>query len=120
VEFAIVLPALLLLLLGLIDTGRILWTYTTLSRSVAEASRCASINTNTCATVSTVASYAAGQAWGLGLTSSAFTVTVAAACGGTQVQGTVAFQFFIPWFYVAAPFGASNTLTLTATACYPT
>ena len=93
VEYAIVLPALLMFLLGLIDTGRLLWTYTTLSRAVAAGSRCASVDTIDCPTASAVKSYAAGQAWGLGLASSAFTVTTPAC--GTQVQGTMTFQFFI-------------------------
>ena len=119
VEYAIVLPALLMFLLGLVDAGRLFWSYTTLSRSVAAASRCAAVDTNNCPTASAVQSYAAGQAWGLN-PSPAFTVTTAAACGGTQVQGTTVFQFFTPWFYGAAPFGAGNTLTLSATACYPT
>jgi Flp pilus assembly protein TadG len=118
VEYAIVLPMLLLFLLGLVDVGRLFWSYTTLSRSVAAASRCAVVDTNNCATASTVRSYAAGQAWGLGLASSAYTVTTATC--GTQIQGTMVFQFFTPWYYVVAPFGAGNTLTLNATACYPT
>jgi Flp pilus assembly protein TadG len=118
VEYAIVLPALLMFLLGLVDAGRLFWSYTTLSRSVAAASRCAAVDTINCGTGIAVQSYAAGQAWGLGLASSAYTVTTAAC--GTQVQGSMVFQFFIPWFYGVAPFGAGNTLTLSATACYPT
>jgi Flp pilus assembly protein TadG len=118
VEYAIVLPALLMFLLGLVDAGRLLWTNTTLARAVAAASRCAAVNPIDCGTASAVQSYAAGQAWGLGLAASAFTVSVATC--GMRVHGTVAFGFVTPWFYIAAPFGASNTLTLSATACYPT
>jgi Flp pilus assembly protein TadG len=117
VEYAIVLPLLLMFAFGLIDVGRILWSYTTLTRSVEAASRCASVNAVTCGTAGAVQTYAAAQATGLGLASSAFTVTVAAC--GTQVQGTLPFVYVTPWFYIAAPFGTSNTLTLTASACYP-
>lgn len=117
VEYAIVLPLVLTFVLGLIDTGRVLWSYTTLTRSVEAASRCASVNAVTCGTAAAVQAYAAGQAAGLNLASSAFTVTVAAC--GTQVQGTLPFVYVTPWFYIAAPFGVSNTLTLTASACYP-
>ena len=119
VEYAIVLPALLMFLLGLVDAGRLFWSYTTLSRSVAAASRCAAVDTINCGTGTAVQSYAAGQAWGLPPASLVFIVG-GAACGGTQVQGSMVFQFFIPWFYGVAPFGAGNTLTLSATACYPT
>lgn len=117
IEFAIVAPALLMFLFALVDTGWLLWSYTTLSRAVAEAARCAVVNTVTCSTASAVESYAATQAWGLGLASSAFTVTTPSC--GTQVQGTMVYYFVTPWFYVAAPFGVGNSITLTATACYP-
>jgi Flp pilus assembly protein TadG len=117
VEYAIVLPLLLTFVLGLVDTGRILWSYTTLTQSVEVASRCASVNTSACGTAAAVKAYAASQAVGLGLAASAFTVAVASC--GTQVQGTLTFVYFTPWFYIAAPFGVSNTLTLTASACYP-
>jgi Flp pilus assembly protein TadG len=117
VEYAIVLPLLLTFVLGLIDSGRLLWTYATLSRAVTAASRCASINAVACGTTAAVRSYAAAQAWGLNLTASAFTVTTPTC--GIQVGGTMVFQYFTPWFYLAVPFGASNTQTLTARACYP-
>jgi Flp pilus assembly protein TadG len=117
IEYAFVLPLLLTFVLGLIDMSRLLWSYATLSRAVAAASRCASVNAVTCGTQAAVQAYAVTQAWDMGLTTSAFQVT-AAACGW-QVQGTLAFQFVTPWFYIAEPFGASNTLTLTTSACYP-
>lgn len=118
VEYAIVLPLLLLMVFGLVDSGRIFWTYTTLSRSVAAAARCAAINTVTCGTAENVRSYAASQAWGLGLTSSAYTVSVESC--GMQVEGTMVFQFLMPWFFGTAPYGSANAITLTTTACYPT
>jgi Flp pilus assembly protein TadG len=117
VEFAIVLPVLLMFVLGLLDCGRLLWSYTTLAHAVEAATRCAVVNSTTCGTAAAIESYAASQAWGLGLSSAAFTAT-AAACG-TKVNGTFAFTFVIPWFYGTAPFGASNAMTLTAMACYP-
>ncbi len=97
--------------------GRILWSYTTLSESVEAASRCAAVNAVLCGTVAAVQAYAVSQAWELGLATSAFTVT-SATCGN-QVLGTMAFVFYSPWYFIAAPYGATNTLTLTATACYP-
>jgi Flp pilus assembly protein TadG len=118
VEYAIILPAMLMFVLGLLDSGRLLWSYATLSRSVEAAARCAAVNTTLCGSTTATRTYAAGEAWGLALTASAFTAT-AATCGA-QVAGTMNFKFVIPWFYVAAPFGASNAITLNATACYPT
>lgn len=116
-EYAVVVPLLLTFVLGLIDTGRIFWSYTTLSRAVAAASRCAAINTTLCGTTLAIQSYAVDQSWGMGLTTTAFTVT-AATCG-THVEGSMLFQYYTPWFYIAVPFGVNNTQILNASACYP-
>lgn len=116
-EYAIILPALLMFVLGLLDCGRLLWTYTTLSHAVEAAARCAIVNTTSCGSATTIASYAASQAFGLGLASSAFTVTTPTC--GTQVNGALTFTFMIPWFYGTAPFGSSNSMALSAMACYP-
>jgi Flp pilus assembly protein TadG len=117
IEFALVLPVFLMFVLGIADCARLIWTNTTLAQATAVAARCGAINTSLCGTSSLVASYAAAQAVGLGLTSAAFTVSTQAC--GTQVAGTMTYQFFIPWFYGASPFGASNQLTLHAVSCYP-
>lgn len=111
-EYAIVLPAFLMFVLGLFDCGRLIWTYATLARAVEAAARCAVLTCNT-----DIRTYAAGQAWGLGLTSSAFTATTTSC--GKQVSGTLTFQFVIPWFYGTSPYGSANALTVTTSACYP-
>jgi len=117
IEYAVVLPLLLTFVLGLMDTGRLLWSYTTLYRAVEVAARCAAIDPINCGSVAAIKTYAAGQAWGQHLTATNFTVT-ALTCG-QQVAGTMSFHFFTPWYYIAIPFGASNTLSLHATSCYP-
>jgi Flp pilus assembly protein TadG len=117
VEHAIVLPALLMFLLAIADAGRLMWSNATLSSAVAAAARCGAVNPSVCGSTTAIQSYAVSQAWGITIAASAFTVTTPAC--GTQVQGTLVFSFVIPWFYVAGPFGASNTMTLSATSCYP-
>jgi Flp pilus assembly protein TadG len=125
IEFALVLPVLALFLLGIMDTGRLLWTYTTLQRASEAAARCYAILAKgtgyDCTTSSGTQTYAVAQAWGLTVNASAFTVSSTAnspACG-TQVVASYVFTFVIPWFYVASPLGTSNSITLTATACDP-
>src|SRR5579863_7611034 len=110
-EFALVLPALLLLILGLMDVSRLIWTQTTLDRAVEAAARCAVVDTNNCGTAASTQTYAAGQAFGLTIDSSAFIVT-SPACG-TQVAATMPFTLIIPWL-------ATSSITLGANACYPT
>jgi Flp pilus assembly protein TadG len=112
IEYALILPALLLFVIGIIDTGRLIWTYTTLSRAAEAAARCAAINTTECGTQAQIQSYAATQAWGLTINAAAFTVTTETC--GIQVKGTYDFTFAIPAF--TTTFG---TITLNATACYP-
>jgi Flp pilus assembly protein TadG len=119
IEYGLILPAMLLFTLGIMDTGRLLWTNITLTRATEAAARCGAVNTTTCPAAS-IPAYAVAQAWGLSnVTTSAFTVTYPAC--GVQVQATYTFQFITPWFPQfgsTAPFGA-NTMTLNATACYP-
>lgn len=111
VEYALILPALLLFVLGLMDTGRLLWTQTTLDRSVQAAARCGAVDTTTCGTTSEINAYAVTQAFGLTITSAAFSTTTPAC--GVQVTASVPFTFVIPWI-------GTNTITLSAAACYPT
>ena len=54
VEYAFILPVLLLFVLGIMDTGRLIWTYATLNRAAEAAARCASVDTATCGTVAQI------------------------------------------------------------------
>jgi Flp pilus assembly protein TadG len=115
IEYGLVLPVMLLFILGIVDTGRLLWTYTTLQRAVEAAARCGVVNTTLCASTALIQSKAVTEAWGVPITTSAVTVTTATC--GVQVSATYAFTSIIPWF--AATAAPSSTLTLTPTACYP-
>ena len=60
VEFALVLPILLLLMFGIIDAGRLIYAYNTVSNSARNAARVAIVNqstagTDTCDTLSATA-----------------------------------------------------------------
>jgi Flp pilus assembly protein TadG len=115
IEYALIIPAMLLFTLGIMDTGRLLWTYTTLYQAAEAGARCAAVDSVNCATTSQVQNYAVDQAWGLSIAASAFTVTNPTC--GMQVSATYTFQFVIPWFFGTAPYGSANTIPLSATAC---
>jgi Flp pilus assembly protein TadG len=108
IEYAIILPVFLAFLLGIMDTGRLIWTHNTLHRATAAAARCAAVNTTTCGTTAQIKNEAVKAAWGLTISSSAFTVATIAC--GSQVSASYQFQFVTPGL---------TTLALTASSCYP-
>jgi Flp pilus assembly protein TadG len=60
VEFALVLPILLLMIFGIVDAGRLIYTYNTVSNAARDGARVAIVNqsnfgTDTCDTTSTTA-----------------------------------------------------------------
>jgi Flp pilus assembly protein TadG len=63
VEFALILPVLLLILLGIIDGGRLVYAYNDIANAAREAGRTAIINQD----AATIRAKAAQQATGLGL-----------------------------------------------------
>ena len=80
VEFALVLPIFILLLVGIFDFGRAIYAYNTISNAAREAVRVGVVDQN-CDVIGTEAANRAG----LGVT---FAPTVAAPCGpaGTGVE----------------------------------
>lgn len=110
VEFALILPILLVFLLGTVEFGRMLWTKSLLDHAVDEAARCASVNTGTCGNAGATAAYAVQRSAPLTVASSIFTAT-SPSCG-SQVSATYPFVF-------VAPSLLNWTVTLASQACYP-
>src|SRR5690348_6353444 len=68
VESAITLVVLLVMLLGIVEGGRLIWTYNTLAFVAREGTRYATVrgsNSSSPATTGTVDTYVKGQATGL-------------------------------------------------------
>lgn len=108
VETALLLPVLLLLLLGVIEFGRLAWTRTALNFAVQEAARCAAVRTATCGDATATAAFAAQKVTALGIPASAFTVTTQPC--GTQVRAELNYRFVAAAIFRTAP-------KLTAQAC---
>lgn len=119
IEYGLILPAMLLFTLGIMDTGRLLWTYVTLSRAAEAAARYGAVCNPATVTCTGIPAYAVAQAWGINDVTTANFTQSTPACG-VQVAATYTFTFITPWFpsFGAAPFGGP-TMTLNATACYP-
>jgi Flp pilus assembly protein TadG len=110
VEFAVVLPILLVCVLGLIEFARAVWTQATLDYVVEAAARCAAVDSVNCSTAANVQNYAAGRAPGLSFPTSAFQVTTPPC--GALVTASLPFGFLIPALLPYLP-------TLGASACFP-
>lgn len=110
VEFALIAPALFLLLFGIIEFGRLMWTQSALHFAVEEAARCASINTTICGSSSSIASYAASKVASLNIPASQFTPTTPSC--GNLVSVSYRYPFILTTLF---PY----TITLSANSCYP-
>ena len=109
VELAFTLPALMLFVLGVCESGRVLWLQNALNYSVAEGARCWSNSPTQCGSASAAQTYAA-NASGAGFAASVFTAT-SASCGN-QLTASYPVTLAIPYVNVS--------LTLSSQACYPT
>ena len=114
VEFALLALPFLLLVTGIMDAARLVWTNFSLQFAVEAAARCAAVNTTTCGTQAQVQTVASGAMTAPG--ASSFTYTAGASCSGnvtgSQVSGTMPFFFTVPAFPVS--------VTLNAMSCRPT
>ena len=110
-EFAIVAPVFLTMLLGVAELGRLAWTQSSLQYAVERAARCASLGLSQCATTADIQSYAAASLDTTSVAASSFAVSNCTN-NGTQVSISLPFTFILrnlfPW-----------QLTLTSQACYP-
>lgn len=110
IEYAIVLPLFLMLVFGIIESGRLMWYQVSLQRATAMAARCGALATTGCVTDAQIKTTAATHSSGIPLAASNFTVT-RTACG---VKVNASKQFKVALRLVAIP-----TLSLTAQSCHP-
>ena len=108
VEFAIVGPIFLMLIIGLIYTCMLLFTMGSMQFAVEEGARCASVQTTVCTNNATTISHALGAYYGP-IAAPTFTSSLAA-CGHV-VSSTTSFSFNMGLSSVNVP--------LTATSCFP-
>lgn len=116
-EYGLLLPALIFLILGTMDVGRLIWTYTTLHRAVEASARCAAINSTLCGTANQIASRAVNEAWGLSVDQKTFTAQTQSC--GAQVTANYPFSLLIPWLGGKDEQQPPSTIMLTVSACYP-
>ena len=108
VEFGMIAFPLFLLIMGIIEGGRMLWTQNALQYAAEQAARCAVVNTTVCGTASQIQSYAVSQAYGLHLSTSAFS-SINTTCGA-QVSASLPYKPLMP---------IPISVTLTSKSCRP-
>jgi Flp pilus assembly protein TadG len=108
VEFALVIPAFILLVFGGMGAATLGFTVVSLHSAVQDAARCAAVKTTVCTNASTTQAYAASRYSGPNI-SPTFVYTTTA-CGPT-VTATATYDLnIIPQI---------SEVPITASACYP-
>jgi Flp pilus assembly protein TadG len=129
VEFAAVLGPLMILIFGVFEYGRLLWTREALQETATAGARCMGMSATSCASGGTYSSsntdtYIEGLAtnWGVTLTAADISLNSSTTCAGvTAANGfstvtiTYTFQSIVPSLITSLTGGT----TLTSTACFP-
>ena len=105
VEFGLVTLPIMFFILGLMQTGYIVWVYNLLQTSVDTAARCGAVNSITAPCAGRTQMVSTAQQVFLPLTGAGYTVI----CSGGGLVGT----YSVTIVFVA-------NLTITAQSCYPT
>jgi Flp pilus assembly protein TadG len=109
VEFAIIAPAVIMVLIGGLYVGMLGFTMASMQYAVQAGARCASINTTTCTNSTTTETYTRSHFWGT--TSAAPVFTSSTVACGHAVTGSLTFVFSTGLSSINVP--------LTSKACYP-
>jgi Flp pilus assembly protein TadG len=107
VEFALVAPAFLALVLGGLSLCVLLYSNVSLQDAAEQGARCFSVDTSTCGSASAAQTYAKGFYYGVG----APTFTASTPACGHQVAATVTLELAAVLTNLSVP--------LTASACFP-
>jgi Flp pilus assembly protein TadG len=129
IEFAAVIGPLMLLIFGVFEFSRLLWTREALQETAAAGARCMGMNSTSCDASGSFSSsntntYIEGVAnnWGVTLTAGNITLNNNTTCAGvsatngfSSVTITYTFNSIVPGLTSALSGGKS----LTSTACFP-
>ncbi|GAA3639276.1 TadE/TadG family type IV pilus assembly protein [Microlunatus ginsengisoli] len=110
-EFALVVPVLLVLVLGIAEFGRAFYTQITLSAAAREGVRVMALSTTPATAVANAKSATINAATGLGLTGGQIVVTPGAGCPNPNTAGaqaTVTINYSMP--FITDMFGPSISL----------
>ncbi|HWE74048.1 MAG TPA: TadE family protein [Stellaceae bacterium] len=110
IEFALCFPVFILMVLGIFEFSRALWTNSLLNYAVQSAARCSAVDSTNCGSTTATVSYAVQSSSPLTIPSADFTASTQSC--GSQVSVAFPFTFVVPQLF---PYN----ITLSAQACYP-
>jgi Flp pilus assembly pilin Flp len=108
VEFAIVAPVFIAMLVGAIALGIAMFLIASLHYAVEDAARCASVKTLICSDAATTVAYAQSRYFGPNVSP---TFTYAAASCGNSVTASISYSMDVGL--------RTFTIPISATACFP-
>jgi Flp pilus assembly protein TadG len=108
VEFAIIAPAVVMLLVGIMSLSLMLFAIGSMHFAVEDAARCASVRQTVCSSAATTVAYAQSRYSGV-LATPVFTYATPAC--GFQVSASVTYTFDVGMYRQSVP--------LSATSCFP-
>lgn len=119
VEFALVLPVMILMILGVIEGNRYLWSQQAVQEATSHTARCMAIGTDGCETIDGVKAYAEQRASKVGVKINTADVTALANqnCNGTDNMSKVVIS--VPYASPLTSLIPVFPKTLNAEACFP-
>ena len=127
VEFGLVALPFLLMVFGIIEYGRLMWTREALQQTAIAGARCMGMTQTACgtsgvynATMSTSFVVAQAAKWSIPLSTSNVVLNQAATCGGVAGFSQVSLTYTYNTAAAHLLTVLAGAGTLTATACFPT
>jgi Flp pilus assembly protein TadG len=126
VEFAICALAMMLIVVGFVEFGRLVWTFEVLQDVASEGARCMGLGANSCAAAGVYSSvnttnYVVSLASSRGVVITAATVSLShtATCGGASGFSQVSISYDFTTVAPALLPSLVNGFTVPASACFP-
>lgn len=126
VEFAICALPMVLVVVGITEFGRLVWTTEVLQEAASEGARCMGVRASSCASggaysAANTTTYVVTQATSLGvvITSADVTLNNAAACGGSSGFSSVTISYNFATVAPGLLTMLAHGFTVPAAACFP-
>lgn len=126
IEFAICAMAIVLLVVGFAEFGRIVWTYEVLQEVAAESARCMGLRANACASagvynLSNTLSYVVSltKSHGVAIQTSMVSLSNVATCGGAAGFSQVSINYDLISMAPRLLTSLRGGMIMTASACFP-